>query len=387
MARLKRSTSRRSVTGLDIEPGGIRAVEVSVMPGGLLAVERAAEAPLAPGVVRDGEVADAPALAEALRELFSEHKLDKRVRIGVANQRVVVRTLTLPPISDAKQLATAVRFQAADEVPMPLDQAVLEHMSLGTVETEDGPRMRVLIVAARRDMIDQLLGAVRRAGLRPEGIDLSAFAMVRALAAKHDSPVLHLAVGGVVNLAVARDGECLFTRVLSGGTEAMAIDVAERAQVPIEEARLALVAAGAAPEPARAVPPAPEPDPVVAPDLEPVAAPEPEPIDLVAAAQLVAAGEPADGDPVHAAARRAIDDSLRRIASEIRTTLDFHLRSDEPVAHVLLTGTGAAVPGYRDALAERLGLPVELAGVPVPSGLEGSRYAVAAGLAIEEMAA
>lgn len=384
MARLKRSTARRFLTGLDIEPGGIRAVEVSCMPGGPLVVERAAEAALPPGVIRDGEVVDVAALAEALKELFAEHKLDRRVRIGVANQRIVVRTLTLPAISDAKQLATAVRFQAADEVPMPLDQAVLDQVPLGIVETPEGPRMRVLIVAARREMIERLLSAVREAGLRPEGVDLSAFAMVRSLAAAPEAPVLHLGVGGMVNLAVSRGGECLFTRVIAGGFEAMAIDVAERTQVPVDEARAALASVGV-PAPKAAVAPV-----EVVPDAEldlamlattPAAEPEPE---------LEPESEPpatADGDPVRAAAERAIDDALRRIAGEVRTTLDFHLSADEPVEQVLLTGTGAVVPGFAEALSQRLGLPVEVVGVPVPEGFEPTRFAVAAGLAIEEMAA
>jgi len=371
MAGFKRSSARRSVTGLDIEPGGIRAVEVSVMPNGPVVVERAAEAPLAPGVIRDGEVFDPPALTAALKQLFAEHKLDKRVRLGVANQRVVVRTLLLPPISDAKQLATAVRFQAADEIPMPLDQAVLDHASLGIVDTEEGPRMRVLIVAARRDMVEKLLAAVREAGLKPEGIDLSAFAMIRSLASRHEAPVLHLAVGGTVNLAVSRGGECLFTRVLAGGFEAMAIDVAERTQVPVDEARAALSRVGVS------QPKAAEPAEIV-PDGE---------LDLAMLATAPREPEPSAADAVEAAAGRAVDDALRRIAGEVRTTLDFHLRSDEPVEHVLLTGPGAAVPGFADALAAQLGLTVELAGVPVPDGLEPTRYAVAAGLAVEEMAA
>src|SRR5205807_211388 len=117
----------------------------------------------------------------ALRSLFDDHKLPKRVRLGVANQRIVMRTLDLPPLADPKQIAAAVRFQAQDQIPMPLDQAVLEHQVLGTVETPDGPRTRVMLVAARRDMIDKLLQAATSAGLRPQGIDLSAFAMIRAL--------------------------------------------------------------------------------------------------------------------------------------------------------------------------------------------------------------
>src|SRR5205807_7272593 len=124
---------------------------------------------------------DVETLAGTLRDLFAEHKLPKRVRLGVANHRIVMRTIDLPPLKDSKQISSAVRFQAQDHIPMPLGQAVLEHQSLGIVETADGPRLRVVLVAARRDMIDRLLEAAARAGLRPQGIDLSAFAMIRAL--------------------------------------------------------------------------------------------------------------------------------------------------------------------------------------------------------------
>jgi type IV pilus assembly protein PilM len=154
MPQLRRPSGRgRTVTGLDIEPGVVRAVEVR-MDNGQVVVERSASAPLEPTVVRDGEVVEPEALAVVLRDLFAEHKFDKRVRIGVANQRVLVRSLLLPPISDAKQLATAVRFLAAEELPMPIDQAVLDHVVLGPVDTPEGPRVRVLVVAARRSMID-----------------------------------------------------------------------------------------------------------------------------------------------------------------------------------------------------------------------------------------
>src|SRR5581483_8067808 len=117
----------KTLTGLNIEPGYIAAVESRA---GGTAVDRAAVAPLAPGVVRDGEVVDIDTLAGELRTMFSEHKLGRRVRVGVANQRIVLRTVDLPPLRDAKEIASAVRFQAQEQIPMPLDQAVLEHHSL-----------------------------------------------------------------------------------------------------------------------------------------------------------------------------------------------------------------------------------------------------------------
>src|SRR5947209_8071304 len=203
----------KSVVGLDIEPGYVAAVEGR---SGRVAVDRAAFVPLAPGVVRDGEVIDIDTLAGVLRELFAEHKLGRRVRLGVANQRIVMRTLDLPPLENSKDISSAVRFQAQEHIPMPLEQAVLEHHSMGIVHTPDGPRTRVVLVAARRDMIESLLEASRRAGLRPQGIDLSAFAMIRALhRAGMTGATLYVSVGGMTNLAVADGTTRVFTRVIA----------------------------------------------------------------------------------------------------------------------------------------------------------------------------
>src|SRR5579863_5784326 len=99
-----------NIVGLDIQPGYIAAVQAHVNGG--IVVERAVGAPLPPDIVREGEVLDERELAEALRELFREAGLGKRVRVGLANQRTVLRTLDLPPVTDRKELAAAVRFQA-----------------------------------------------------------------------------------------------------------------------------------------------------------------------------------------------------------------------------------------------------------------------------------
>ena len=92
-----------------------------------------------------------------------------------------MRVIELPYLEDPKELDAAVRFQAQDQLPMPLDHAVLDYQRLDVVTDETGRRQRVLLVAARRDMVERVLAALRGAGLKPEGIDLSAFAMVRAL--------------------------------------------------------------------------------------------------------------------------------------------------------------------------------------------------------------
>ena len=154
-AWLSRGRPERDVVGLDIEPGYVVAAQASF--NGSVHVTQAAGAPLDLDVVRDGEVLDPVALGNALAELFRGSGLGRTVRVGLANQRTVLRTLDLPPIEDAKELAAAVRFQAEEEVPMPLNNAVLDFQALGMVDTPQGQRQRVVLVAAQRDMVERLL--------------------------------------------------------------------------------------------------------------------------------------------------------------------------------------------------------------------------------------
>ena len=244
-----------AVVGLDIQPGFIAAVQGRA--NGSVVVDKVAAMPLAPDTLRHGEVNDEDGLVEALRRLFEESGMTKRVRVGIANQRTVLRTLELPPVTDAKELAAAVNFQAQEQVPMPLNNAVLDFHPLGVTNTPAGPRQRVVLVAAQRDMVERLLGAIERAGLIPVGIDLSAFALIRSLYVPDaDNPrrakrggrggfarVLYLNVDGLTNLAIAEGPVCRFTRVVGGGIESMAAELAAKREVSTPEARGLLFAA------------------------------------------------------------------------------------------------------------------------------------------------
>src|SRR5204862_7343908 len=99
-----------------------------------------APAPRDGGLSKAGEVVDPGALSAALKAMFAEYKLSRSVRLGVANQRVAVRTFRLPLIEDPKELETAVRFQAQENLPMPLDQAMLDHRVISRFTAEDGTR-------------------------------------------------------------------------------------------------------------------------------------------------------------------------------------------------------------------------------------------------------
>ncbi|HMH47075.1 MAG TPA: pilus assembly protein PilM [Solirubrobacteraceae bacterium] len=408
------------VVGLDIQPGLIAAVKARV--NGSILAERAAALPLSSDTVREGEVVDQAALSDALRELFAENKLGKRVRVGIANQRTVMRTLELPPVTDRKELAAAVRFLAQDQVPMPLNNAVLDFHPLGVVDTPAGPRQRVVLVAAQRDMVENLLAAVRGAGLTAEGVDLSAFALIRALHQCEEDQsgrVLYLNVDGLTNLAIAEGTICRFTRVIGGGLEGMAGEIAERRGIPVAQARALLYAidltASAADEPAAVVPATLEPvaEPVAETVAETITEPDtPEPAsplsledhearehemgysETIAAAHVDAepASESSSAAPAPDADVRAVlENGIREISGEVRNSLDFHRSQDEggQVSHVALSGVALELPGFAEALQASLGVEVRSQAVGlVDAGLEGkvstSRLSIAAGLAALE---
>jgi type IV pilus assembly protein PilM len=215
MAFSLRKSSERGTVGLDIDGRYLAAAEVD--HGRIV---RGASLDLPPGLVRDGEVADPQMLGQHLKSFASEAGLPKSVRIGVANQQIVVRVVELPRIDNEQQRDQAVRFQAAEAIAMPLDEAVLDHQLAGYAHAPDGtPRMQVVLVAARRKMVEVLLDAVKCSGLRAEGIDLDAFALVRALAANghggEAGATVFCHLGGVTNLAIAVGSSCFFTRPLS----------------------------------------------------------------------------------------------------------------------------------------------------------------------------
>lgn len=223
MALSLRKHSDGGTVGLDIDGRFVAAARVH---DGQLASVASAELPA--GALADGEVADRAVLTAALKEFVAVNKLPRHVRLGVSNQQIVVRVLDLPRIDDASERDAALRFQAADAIAMPLDEAVLDHQIAGYSNGGDGgERMQVVVVAARRSMIDEYLGAASDAGLKADGIDLDAFALVRTLAATDASPLgsevaaepqaarVFCHLGGVSNLAIALDSSCFFTRALA----------------------------------------------------------------------------------------------------------------------------------------------------------------------------
>jgi type IV pilus assembly protein PilM len=338
-------------------------------------------------------------------------------------------------VTDAKELAAAVNFQAQEQVPMPLNNAVLDFHPLGVIDTPAGPRQRVVLVAAQRDMVERLLSAVDRAGLSVEGIDLSAFALIRSLytagAESSEQPqrVLYLNVDGLTNLAIAEGPVCRFTRVVGGGIESMAAELAAKREITVPQARSLLLAANLddgeiADEwvPAETAPDAPvksvdhdgagEPPSETgaaneeaitaseealqseAPSEEPPAGEEPAPFDVASASETAFDHGFEDAEFLTAGDEEVfgvLEAGIRDIYGEVRNSLDFHRSQDGggEVSHVVLSGSAQDIRGFADALQSALGVEVKSRQAPLASGpidgVSSHRLAVASGLAVEEI--
>jgi type IV pilus assembly protein PilM len=209
--------------GLDIGSEAVRAALVETSKSGV-ELKRFGEVPLPPSVVSAGEIIDEGAVTEAVSALWKRYRLPKkRVVIGIANQRVIVRQVDVPHLEE-DELAEALPFQVQDAIPIPIEEAVLDFVPLEEYTTPSGDLMlSILAVAAQRDMINGLVGIATNAGLSVLSIDLQAFGLVRAafgadLLIGGDGPQGLLDIGSSMSqIAVVRGGITRFVRILPTG--------------------------------------------------------------------------------------------------------------------------------------------------------------------------
>jgi type IV pilus assembly protein PilM len=234
--------SGRRAVGLDIGTSGVRAAQLSWSKDSTK-LERFGQIALPPGAVRDGEVVDAEAVGAALKEMWARVKFGtKKVIVGIANQKVVVRQVDLPWMP-LPELRKSLAFHVADVIPIPIEQAVLDLHPLEEVVGEDGSRrQRVLLVAASRDMVNNTLDALRIAGLTPEAVDLTSFAVLRALGTPDGLGLTQTAealveVGAsITNIVVHQGGVPRFVRILLLGGADITETISDRMGVPLEQA-------------------------------------------------------------------------------------------------------------------------------------------------------
>jgi type IV pilus assembly protein PilM len=310
----------RTAIGLDIGTSGVRAAELSFGKG-QVTLEKFGQVALPEGAVRDGEVINPDAVASALKQLWAHTKFtSKKVVVGVANQKVVVRQVDLPWLP-ADELKKSLGFQVQDFVPMPVEHAVLDFHPLEEFASDNGARfVRGLLVAASRDMVNATVLAVQKAGLTPTMVDLTSFAVLRSMGEVDDLGVgaaveALVDVGAkVTNIVVHEGGVPRFVRILLMGGQDVTDAVAERMGVPQNQAEAIKQQIGLA-----------------------------------------------DGAQESQVAVRAVEATCASFVDEIRGSLDYYLAStgSAPISRLVLTGGGARLAGLADRLQATVRMQVE----------------------------
>ena len=228
--------------GLDIGTSAIRAAEVTVAEGARPILESFGQVGLQPGTVVDGEIRDRKQVVEALQRLWREGGFgEKKVTLGIAGLRAITREIDLPPLPP-EELDGAVRYQADQVVPFPLDQTAMSSKVIAQyTDAEGAPQIRVLVAAAHREMIDAAVGAIQDAGLEPIGIDLNTAALARALydPTYGGGPEAIVSVGaGLTMVVVHQAGQLQFVRTIDLGGNNVTRAVASALDLPIADAEL-----------------------------------------------------------------------------------------------------------------------------------------------------
>jgi type IV pilus assembly protein PilM len=154
---------------------------------------------------------------------FAKNKLPKKgVRLGIANANRIGVRIYPGQADDDKKIANAMEYQAQSLLNIPLDEAVLDWQVVEeTVDPEGVTTKKVMLVVAYRDLVDRYVDACRKAGITLAGVDLEAFAMLRALGAPTepgDRGTVAVAIGFDRSTFAVTDGRtCDFTRVLEWG--------------------------------------------------------------------------------------------------------------------------------------------------------------------------
>jgi len=331
-------TSDRSAIGLDIGAGHIRVAHVKQTGSGyMLASYGRGDVP--PDAVVDGEVRDAAVVSAAIKDLWRKAGIrGKNVCVGVANQRVVVRLIDLPYMERA-ELQSAIQYQAQDYIPMALEDSIIDFDIIGDYAASSGERMmEVLLVAAHREMIQGVVAAIEGAGLRLDRVDVSSFAIVRALMGmtptvlgdveEQATAVVNMA-SDVTNIAVVERGVPRFNRIssLAGNSFTQAVAAALDTDVASAARNKALVG----------LPDMMTGEAAEAPDVSP--------------------------DDAHLA-HTALEREANKFIAEVRRSLDYYLTQTSRVrsiGQILLSGSAAQLRNFPEYLAKSVQTPVQLA--------------------------
>jgi type IV pilus assembly protein PilM len=307
----------KSIVGLDIGSSSVKAVELAVKPKGIDLLHMGV-AKLPPEAIVQGAFLNSGAITEAIREAVGNAGIrSKSVATAVSGHSVIVKKISLPTMT-REELEESIRWEAEQYIPFDINEVNLDFQILQHRES-DG-QMDVLLVAAKKDLIDDYVQVITEAGLTPVAIDVAAFAVENAFEAnyevgKGDTVALVNLGAQVVNISIVSNGVPCFTRDITTAGNQYTEEIQKALSISFQEAE-----------------------------------------------RIKLGGEGSGQDVVPQEVEQAMQSVTETVIGEISRSLDFFAAtsSDTRIQRVYLAGGTARVSGLRTAFQERTGLPVDV---------------------------
>lgn len=309
----------RQCIGLDIGSSSIKLVQVKASRKSY-SLQNFGIEPLPPGAIVEGAIANPTAVSEAIRNLASRiHLRGKDVAFAVAGNSVIIRRLQIPAM-EGPALAEQMEWEVKQNVPFARDEVIVDYEVL-VPRTPDG-QMEVLLVAAKREIVEQYFEAVKAAGFNPVIVDAEAFAMQNAVEAaagyQRSEMVAVINVGAHFStIVLVHGGQPVFHRNLATGGDTFTEAIRHRLAVGIDGAEAYKVGGGQHGGAAEVVP-----------------------------------------QEVH----RVLAQISEQVSAEFQRTIDFYLGDavGASLSRVFLTGGSALVPQLPKAIQDRSRVPVNI---------------------------
>lgn len=230
----------RGLIGLDIGSHSIKVVELKEAKGGTWKLLKFGLHKLPPETIVDGAIMNSAAVVEGIRDLIARHKISSReVATAISGHSVIIKKITLPSMSD-DELTESIQWEAEQYIPFSVNDVNIDTQVLSRGGDDSG-QMDVLLVAAKKEVIQEYTSVIHEAGLKPLIVDVGAFAIENSFDINEDSNpgdiVALVNVGAsLVNINILNGGTTAFTRDINMGGNQFSEEIQKQLNVSYEEA-------------------------------------------------------------------------------------------------------------------------------------------------------
>lgn len=312
------------VVALDFSRSGLRGVQVDSAYTDRPTISRFAALPISEGIIFDGEIVDQRRAVAALKELWRVGGFTtKKVAFGISNRKVVAREVTLPIISGPHR-KTSLRFAVEGQVPIDLDDAILDFLPLRDVDASGEVQQEGLLVATVRSSLESTVNAIEKSGRSVDAIDFAGFSLLRLLPGTQTGTQAIINIGASsTTVVISTAGTPRFVRIVPTGGDDVTRSIERALGVSFAEAEQ----------------------------------------DKIARGLQGGAATPRDID-----AETVLRENIAGLIDSIRNTFNFwaNAHRDAPVSNVVLTGGGSRLNGLTLVLSRALGVPTSY-GNPFPA--------------------